>query len=67
MGKRAKMIVEIERRLARLEDQPGLCLYYTHHTASVLWQHKYRVVIYLFRVSIEEARWLNPCFRWASW
>ena len=27
MGKRAKIVAEIERQLARLEDRPGLCLY----------------------------------------
>ena len=36
MGKRAKIVAEIERRIARLEDRPGLCLYYAHHTAAVL-------------------------------
>ena len=39
MGKRAKIIAEIERQIARLEDRPGLCLYYAHHTAAVLWRH----------------------------
>jgi len=38
MGKRAKIITEIERKIARLEDRSGLCLYYAHHTAAVLWQ-----------------------------
>jgi hypothetical protein len=45
MGKRAKIIAEIERHVARLEDRPGLCLYYAHHTALVLWQHGYQAVI----------------------
>ena len=45
MGKRAKIVSEIERHLARLEDRPGLCLYYAHHVAAVLWRHGYRAVI----------------------
>jgi hypothetical protein len=45
MGKRAKIVAEIERQLARLETRPGLCLYYAHHVASVLWHHRYRAVI----------------------
>ncbi len=45
MGKRAKVVAEIERGLARLADQPGLCLFYAHQAASVLWKHRYRVVI----------------------
>ena len=45
MGKRAKIIVEIERAIAKLEDRPGLCLYYAHHTARILCQHGYKAVI----------------------
>jgi hypothetical protein len=45
MGKRGKIIAEIERALARLENQPGLCLFTAHHTARVLWQHGQRAVI----------------------
>ena len=45
MGKRAKIIAEIERRIARLEQRPGLCLYYAHHTAAVLCQHGLSAVI----------------------
>ena len=30
MGKRAKIVAEIEREIARLGDQPGLCLFYAH-------------------------------------
>ena len=45
MGKRAKIIAEIERHVARLEERPGLCLYYAHHTAAVLWQHGLPAVI----------------------
>ena len=45
MGKRAKIIAEIERQITRLEDRPGLCLYYAHHTAAVLWRHNLRAVI----------------------
>ena len=45
MGKRAKIIAEIERQIARLEDRPGLCLYYAHHTAAVLWRHGLPAVI----------------------
>ena len=45
MGKRAKIIVEIERAIAKLEDRPGLCLYYAHHTARILYQHGYKAVI----------------------
>jgi hypothetical protein len=45
MGKRAKIIVEIERQLARLDDQPGLCLFYAHHTATILCRHGFPAVI----------------------
>jgi hypothetical protein len=45
MGKRAKIITEIERCVTRLESRPGLCLYYAHHTVSVLWRHGHRAVI----------------------
>ena len=45
MGKRAKIVAEIERQIARLEDRPGLCLYYAHHTAAVLWRHDLPAVI----------------------
>ncbi len=45
MGKRAKMIAEIERQVSRLEKRPGLCLYYAHHTAAVLWHHGVPAVI----------------------
>ena len=45
MGKRAKMIAEIERRISRLETRPGLCLYYAHHTACVLRRHGVPAVI----------------------
>ncbi len=38
MRKRAKIIAEIEFKIARLEERPGLCLYYAHQTAAVLWQ-----------------------------
>jgi hypothetical protein len=43
MGKRAKIIAEIERRVRGL--QAGQCLYYAHHTASVLWRHGVQAVI----------------------
>ena len=45
MGKRGKIIAEIERRLAQLEARAGLCLYYAHHAATVLWQHGLPAVI----------------------
>ena len=45
MGKRGKLIGEIERQLGRLEDRPGLCLFYAHHTAAVLWRHGLSAVI----------------------
>lgn len=45
MGKRSKIIAEIEKRIARLDHRPGLCLYYAHHTADVLWRRGYRAVI----------------------
>jgi len=45
MGKRAKIVAEIERQLVRLEERPGLCLYYAHHTAAVLWRHGVPAVI----------------------
>lgn len=45
MGKRAKIIGEIERHVSKLDDQPGLCLYYAHHTAATLWKHGYKAVI----------------------
>jgi hypothetical protein len=45
MGKRDKIVQEIERRITGLENQPGQCLFYAHHTASVLWQHHHKAVI----------------------
>jgi len=45
MGKRGKMIAEIERQVVRLEDRPGLCLFYAHHTAAVLRRHGVPAVI----------------------
>jgi hypothetical protein len=45
MGRRAKIVAEIERQVSKLNDQPGLCLYYAHHTASVLWRHCLPAVI----------------------
>lgn len=45
MGKRSKIIQTIERHVSRLEDRPGLCLYYAHHTAATLWTNGYRAVI----------------------
>ena len=45
MGKHHKIIAEIERAIARLENRPGLCLYYAHHTVRILWRHGYRAVI----------------------
>ncbi len=45
MGKRAKIINEIERRIAKLADRPGQCLYYAHHTAATLWKHGFEAVI----------------------
>jgi hypothetical protein len=45
MGKRGKIIAEIERDVGRLENWPGLCLFSAHHTASVLWRHRYKAVI----------------------
>ena len=40
MGQRGKIIAEIEREVGRLENRPGLCLFYAHHTASVLWRQR---------------------------
>ena len=45
MGKRQKIIAEIERALSQLDDRPGLCLWYAHHVAQVLWRHHYPVTI----------------------
>ena len=45
MGKRGKIIAEIERQINRLDNRPGLCLFYAHHTAAVLWRHGQRAVI----------------------
>jgi hypothetical protein len=45
MGKRGKIVTEIERAVSRLEDRSGLCLYYAHQTASVFWHHRLPVVI----------------------
>jgi hypothetical protein len=45
MGKRGKIIAEIEREVGRLENRPGLCLFSAHHAASVLWRHRYKAVI----------------------
>ncbi|MGD0038895.1 MAG: hypothetical protein ABSE84_00540 [Isosphaeraceae bacterium] len=45
MGKRGKIVGEIERQINRLDNRPGLCLFYAHHTAAVLWRHGQRAVI----------------------
>ena len=45
MGKRAKIVAEIEREVARMGDRPGLCLFYAHAAASVLWRHRLPAVI----------------------
>ncbi len=45
MGKRSKIIAEIEKRIVALDHRPGLCLYYAHHTLSVLWRHGFRAVV----------------------
>ena len=45
MGKRGKIITEIEKRIVSLDHRPGLCLYYAHHTLSVLWRHGFQAVV----------------------
>jgi hypothetical protein len=45
MGKRGKIIDEIERAVSRLEDRPGLCLHCAHQAATILWRHDYQAVI----------------------
>ena len=45
MGRRAKIISEIERHVSRLDNRPGLCLYYAHHTAATLRKHGHQAVI----------------------
>jgi hypothetical protein len=45
MGKRAKIIGEIERQIGRLDERPGLCLYYAHPTIATLRKHGYQAVI----------------------
>jgi len=45
VGKKANIISEIERRVSKLENRHGLCLYYAHHAASVLHRHGYQAVI----------------------
>ena len=45
MGKRAKVIAEIERQVSKLDNRPGLCLYYAHHTLSILWRHGFQAVV----------------------
>lgn len=45
MGTRGKAIAEIERHLARLDNRPGLCLYYAHHTIATLLKHRYKATI----------------------
>ena len=45
MGKRSKIISEIKHHVGRLDDRPGLCLYYAHHTCATLRKHGYQAVI----------------------
>lgn len=45
MGNRSKVIREIERQVSKLDDRPGLCLYYAHHALSILHRHGYRATI----------------------
>ena len=45
MGTRAKIVAEIERHLARLENRPGLCLFYAHQTVMALRRHGLPAVI----------------------
>ena len=45
MGKRGKVIAEIERQIATLDNRPGLCLYYAHHTLSFLWRRGFQAVV----------------------
>jgi len=45
MGKRAKVITEIERQVSKLDNRPGLCLYYAHHALSILWKHGFQAVV----------------------
>ena len=45
MGKHAKIVAEIERRIIRLPSGPGQCLYYAHHTVATLRRHGYDAVI----------------------
>lgn len=40
-----KILAEIKERISHVEERPGLCLYYAHHTASVLHEHGLPVVI----------------------
>ena len=39
MGKHAKMVAEIEKRISRLSNEPGQCLHIAHAAVSVL--HKF--------------------------
>lgn len=45
MGRRGKIIAQIEQQLAGLDDQPGRCLFYAHRAAAVLWRHRLPVVV----------------------
>jgi hypothetical protein len=45
MGKHAKMVAEIEKRIGRLPNEPGQCLYIAHHAVSVLQKHGQYAVI----------------------
>ena len=37
--KRNSYVRAIEARIKQVPDRPGLCLYYTHHVASILHEH----------------------------
>ena len=39
MGKRAKIVAEIEHAIAVLSDRPGQCFYYANEVARVLFRH----------------------------
>jgi hypothetical protein len=51
-----ELIAEIEQAVSKLDDRPGLCLYYARETIMVLSRHGYKAV-----VQAGSLQW--PCLR----
>jgi hypothetical protein len=42
---REQLISEIEHAISKLDDRPGLCLYYAKETIAILARHGYKAII----------------------